>query len=252
MRPEKWLWILTLVNIAIVSLLVLAILATLFVLREFAAYVSAWPVAALLFLGAALSLIVILIGKRTTSRVPRIASFAINGSILALHSIIILGMIAVSIGVEREKFIMPEGYQGDVYVIHSVENGEPEKRAFRQVIYRIPLDGILRTQVPLKHGWTWPTYYYEHPDGTQERILNDWPTTVHRTPENLKNYKDFGVFFPRTGSMHNSFAKCSVEFEQFYVGTKAYLLSGFQQKDFRLYLQEHPVDCSERSAVNSR
>src|ERR1700732_2284813 len=244
MRPEKSLWILTLVNIAIASLLVLAIRATLFALGAFAAYVSGWPVAVLLFLGAQLSVIVILIGKKTTSRVPRILGFAVNGSILAFHSIIILGMIAVFIGVEREKFIIPEGYQGDVYVIHSVENGEPEKRAFRQVTYRIPLEGVLRTQVPLKRGWTWPTYYYEHPDGTLVRILYDWPTTVHRTPENLKNYKDLGVFFPRTGSMRSSSTKCSVEFEQFYVGTKAYLLSGYQQKDLRLYLREHPIDCS--------
>jgi hypothetical protein len=247
MRAEKWLWILTLINIAIIALLFLAIRATLLAFGAFAAYVSGWPVAVLLFSGGALSVIGIMVGRKTTSRVPRILGFFINGSTLALHSIIILGTIAILIGVQRERFIIPDGYQGDIYVVHSVENGEPEKRTFGQVTYRIPLDGILRTQVPLKRGLTMTTYYYEHRDGTLERIRGNWPTTVHKTPENLKNYKDLGVFFPRTGSMLSSSAKCSVQFQQFYVGTKAYLLSEYKQKDLGLYLREHPIACGNRA-----
>jgi uncharacterized protein DUF6843 len=73
-------------------------------------------------------------------------------------------------------------HRGDVYVIHSGEDGEPEKRTFWEVTYRIPLDGILRTQTPLNRGFTRTTYYYEHRDGTLERIRHQWRTTIHRIP----------------------------------------------------------------------
>lgn len=246
MRSERWLWILTLVNIAIASLLILGIRAMLFALRAFAAYVSGWPLL-VVPLGAVLSVIGILFSKRTNLRVPRRLGFVINGSTLALHSIIILSVIAISIGVQRQRFLVPEGYQGDIYVIHNVQDGEPEKRTFGQVTYRIPLDGILRSRTPLTHGLTTSTYYYEHRDGTLERIRYKWLTTIPRTPENLANDKDLGVFFPRSGSTRSSSAKCSVVFEQFYVGSKAYLLSGNQQKDLGRYLREHPVNCGDRA-----
>jgi hypothetical protein len=247
MRPAKWLWILTLLNIAIASLLILGIRAMLFALRAFAAYVSGWPVLVLTPLGIALSVIGILVGKRTNSQVPRRLGFVINGSALALHSIIILGIIAIFMGVRRQRFLIPEGYRGDIYVIHNVEDGEPEKRNFGQVTYRIPRDGILRTQAPIIRGLTTTAYYYVRDDGTLERIRYTWLTTIHRTPENLADDKHPGVFFPRSGKYGTSSNKCVVEFELFYVGTKAYLLSGYQQKDLGRYLKEHPVTCADRA-----
>jgi hypothetical protein len=247
MRSEKWLWIITLLNIALALLLILAIRAMLFALGAFAASVSGWPVLVLASLGMALSVSGILVGKRTTSRVPRRLAVVINGSALALHSIPMLGIVVIFVGVQRQRFLIPEGYQGDVYVIHNVDDGEPGKRNFGQVTYRIPLDGILRTQAPLTRGLTTTTYYYQRRDSTLERIRYTWLTTIHRTPENLTNDKDLGVFFPRSGKYGTSSNKCVVEFELFYVGTKAYLLSGYQQKDLGRYLREHPIKCSDRA-----
>lgn len=213
MRPEKWLWILTLANIAIASLLILVIRAMQLALAAFAAYVSDWPLSILLLLGVTLSVVGIFVGKRTTSRIPRLVGFVINGSTLALHSIIIVIMLAIVMGTQRERIIIPENYQGDIYIIHNVSDGEPEEQTYWQVTYRIPSDGILRAQAPRIRGLTTTRYYYEHRDGTLERIRYFWPTTIHPTPENLTDDKDFGVFFPRSGTAWSSSATCSVVYE---------------------------------------
>ncbi len=245
MRRNKWLWILILVNIAIASLLVLTIWAMLSLIG-IAAYVSGWPLFVLLPVGWALSAIGVVVAKGTSSRVPRGVGFVINGSTLLLHSIVLVGLVAFFASTQRVRFLIPEGYQGDIYVIHSVPDGEAETRAFGRITYRIPADGILRTQAPLERGWTRTTYYYERRYGSLKRIHYIWLTTIPQTPENLADKKDFGVFFPRTGTAQVSSATCPVSYEEFYVGTKAYLLSGYQEKDLLdPYLREHPVKCSD-------
>ena len=111
--------------------------------------------------------------------------------------------------------------------------------------YRIPLDGILRTQEPEIPGWTRTKYYYEKQDGSLELIQNLWLTTVHRKPENLADDKDIGVYFPRTGTFTDS-SGCSVRYEQFYVGTKAHLLSKYKGNDLVHYVRDHPGACTSR------
>jgi hypothetical protein len=243
MRGSKWLWILTLANIAIGSLVILGIGAVLFALRAFAAYVKVLPLGILIFVGFVLSLVGIQIAKRTNLRVPRRIGLIVNGSTLAVHSIIIVSFTATLVAIPRERYLIPQGYMGNVYVIHGVGDGEPEKRMFKETTYRIPQDGILRTQSPIIHGLTTTAYYYVRADGTLERIRYEWYTTISRTPENLANDKDIGIFFPRTGKYRGNDQKCSVEFLQFYVGTKAYLLSKNQPIDLVRYLNEHPITC---------
>ncbi len=253
----KWLWILTIINVTLAFLLLLAIRATLFAIGAFAAYVSTSPLFVLLLLGMAFSLIGVLVAKRVDSRRPRYLGFLANGSTLALHSILLFGMAVMFIGIPQERFLIPEGYVGDVYVVHSIPDGEPEKRMVWGVTYRIPREGILCTRAPMKRGMTRPVYYYERPDGTLKRIRHFWPTTINRTPENLANDRDLGVFFPRTGkrslfrlspTLASHSEDCSIEYQQFYVGTKAFLLSKHEHKDdLGRYLSEHSVKCSGRT-----
>jgi hypothetical protein len=98
------------------------------------------------------------------------------------------------------------------------------------VTFRIPSDGLLDARVPMARGWTRDEYYYERGDGTQRRIGSIWNTTVPRTPENLANDKDIGIFSPRSGTIAD-WTGCTLKYEEFYVGTKAYLLSGYAEKD---------------------
>ena len=64
---------------------------------------------------------------------------------------------------------------------------------------------------------------------------NLWNTTVQRTPENMTNDKDIGIFFPRSGTIADS-TGCAVKYEEFYVGTKAYLLSGYAERNTSQFL----------------
>lgn len=246
MRASKWLWILIFGNIAIASTLVLGIRAMLFAIGAFAPYVRAWPLAVLLVTGFVFSLIGILIAKKTNLALPRHIGLIANGLTLALHSIILVGFAASICGIRHERFLIPQGYMGNIYVVHNVEDGEPEKRTFREITYRIPQDGVLRTRAPMIRSLTTTTYYYVRDNGTLERIRYEWDTTISRTPDNLADDKDIGIFFRRTSKYHDDSQGCSVEYVEFYVGTKAYLLSKDQRLDMARYFREHPVKCSDR------
>jgi hypothetical protein len=247
---DKWIWILTVANLAIAFLLIAAIRATLYALGAFANYVFISPVLFLLFLGLALSLAGLRIARKTSSRVPRRLAFVVNGSTFAFHLIITLGIATILVRVQHRNVVIPAGYVGEVYIIHNVADGESPKRTLWSITYRIPPDGVLRSQAPINRGLMSTAYYYEHQDGTLQRIRFSWNTTIPRTAENLANNRDLGVFFPRTGKFQTSLQPCSVEFEQFDVGTKSYLLSGDHRKDLVKYLREHPVTCSDQNHPN--
>lgn len=208
-----------------------------------AAEVSGWPLFILLPIGEILSLAGVLAARKMDSRTLRRLGLIVNGSTLSFHSIILVGMAILFVRIPRERFLIPEGYMGDIYVIHSIAEGEPEVRTSREVTYRIPREGILVTQAPMNHGFTRSLYYYERGDGALKRIWNEWNTTIQRTPENVANNKDVGIFFPRTGSGQYGSEGCSIELEEFSVGTRAYLLAQNRERDLTQYLKEHIARC---------
>jgi hypothetical protein len=243
---DKSIWILTSANLLIAILLIGVLKATLHALGAFAASVFVSPMLFLLFLGFASSLAGLLIARKTSARIPRRLGFVVNGSTFALHSVLTLGFLTVLVRVQHLNVVIPAGYMGEVYIIHNVADGEPLKRTLWSITYRIPQDGVLRTQSPIPRGLLSTAYYYEEKGGTLDRIRYSWNTTLPRTAQNLANDKDVGVFFPRTGKFQSSLNPCSIEFELFDVGTKSYLLSGDHRKDLVKYLREHPVTCSNQ------
>jgi hypothetical protein len=87
--PAKWLWGVTIANIA--SLL----LAFIFVVAALISIVSRWSLLILLLLGIALSVTGFILTKGVVSRNSRFVAFAINGSVLAFQLLIVLGLAAV-------------------------------------------------------------------------------------------------------------------------------------------------------------
>jgi hypothetical protein len=242
---SKWLWIATLANIVVASLLLLVIYAMMVALAVLASEISAWPLFILLPIGLALSITGLRFAKGVVSRASRLVASVLNGGALALDLMIILGIAAIFFASTREQFLIPDGYKGDVVVVYSAQDGEPLNRSHGKVTFRIPGDGILRIRDPMLRGATRPEYYYLRQDGSLERIRAFWPTTVDPTPENMANDKDIGAFFPRTGTFTDSNG-CSIQYEQFYVGTKAHLLSKYRQQDLGSYVREHPGACSKQ------
>jgi hypothetical protein len=241
-QSHKWFWILTILNVFLLLLAALVIWAMLSVMG-IAAEVPGWPLFTLLPIGEIFSLAGVLVATRMDSRTLRSLGLIVNASTLVFHSIILVGMAILFIRIPRERFLIPEGYMGDIYVIHSVAEGEPEVQTSREITYRIPRDGILLTQAPMNRGFTRSLYYYERGDGALKRIWNEWNTTIQRTPENIANNRDVGIFFPRTGSGQYGSEGCSIEYDEFSIGTTAYLLSQHPETDLTPYLKEHLARC---------
>ena len=243
MRGRTLLWFVTVFNVAIAVTLISSIWALLYAIRAFAAYIRAWPLSILILLGFIFSIVGMRLANTTDHSLSRRIGFMVHGSTLTLHSIVLVILAALFLGIRHERFIIPDGYMGDIYVLHSVPDGEPEDQVFGRTTYRIPKDGVLRTQTPIVHGLARTAYYYLRDDGGLEPIPHQWYSTIPKTPENLKNAKDIGIFFPRTGSYRTTGQPCSVQFVRFFVGTSAYLFSNYQQIDLAKYLKDHPISC---------
>jgi hypothetical protein len=155
---------------------------------------------------------------------------------------------------EHEIHLIPAGYMGNIYIFHNVPDGEPLKYEGRARVYEIPKDGILRSQSPLNKGRWIPTpqYFYVTPDGKREKITGYWPTSIHDTAENRAD-RTIGIFFPRMGGSLTGFTlkddgtsipkyTCDIHFDQYYVGTKLFLLTHSDlEKDLHAYVKEHPI-----------
>lgn len=248
---SKWLWPVTIANAVVACILILAVYGTMLALAVIAPEISGWPLFILLPISFVLSVMGLRFAKTAASGMSRWLAFIVNACALVLSSLIILSLAAMFVGSTNEAFLIPDGYRGDVYVLYGSRDGEVLNKTRWRVTYRIPSDGILRTQELEIPRWTRTKYYYEKRDGSLERIHNLWPTTVHRTPENLADDKDIGVYFPRTGTFTSS-TGCSVQYQQFYVGTKAHLLSKYKDNDLVRYVRDHPGACTSRPVEPAR
>ena len=153
---------------------------------------------------------------------------------------------------EPEIHLIRAGFMGNIYIFHNIPDGQPPKYEGRARVYEIPKDGILRSRTSMNPGWQFtPQYFYVTSDGQREKITGYWPTSIHDTPENRAD-RTFGIFFPRTGNLSgitlNSDGTstphfpCKIEFEEYYVGTKTFLLDSHDlEKDLNAYVKEHPV-----------
>jgi hypothetical protein len=232
----KWLRIITLANVVVAVLVILVVYGTMLALSVLAPEISTWQLLTLLALGVPVSVVGLRLATKFGSHGWRWRGLIINGSAIVLYAAILIGIGFLLIGTTHRRFIVPEGYKGDVYIVYRDVDHKPATHKVG-LTFRIPGDGILYAAVPMVDGWTKDEYYYERGDGTQHRIANLWNTTVQRTPENLANDKEIGIFFPRSGTISDS-SGCAVKYEEFYVGTKAHLLSNYTERDTRQFLKE--------------
>ena len=177
----------TLANLAVTFLLLLGLYAIMWLLAILAPEISGWPLYILLPLGLALSVLGLRFTKGVTSRTSRRIAYLVNGCALVFDLIIIFGFATLFISSTKERFLIPDGYKGDVYVVYGAPDGESLNKTRWSVTYPIPKDGVLRVQGPMARIWTRTEYDYQMETGNLERIRNFWPSTIHPTPENLAN-----------------------------------------------------------------
>ncbi len=259
---SKRLWIVTLANIVVISVVVSLLVRAPGDWRDWLFY-SLPPI------GLALSVTGLMFTKGVVSRASRRVTSVVNGCALALNLVIILLAAPKFFGGTTARFLVPDGYEGDVYVVEAPDGESLNKTLWgRVVIYRIPQDGILRTQERSHEGFTWLHHYYERPDGSLEIIpnYNGWtyPGESYQerqdgSVEHIPSYKgwtypaefyhegpdgsldDRDIWLFGMGGYFTTSKGCSVPIEHFYVGTKAHLLSKYRQIDFVRYLRDHPI-----------
>jgi hypothetical protein len=246
MSSGRSLWILCATNIVIVALMILIMKAMFFALGAFGGSVSIMPPLLVLTLGVALSIVGLQFAERQPSAPRRRAGLIVSSVTLSLHSVVILGFAVLFATTRQQTFVIPENYQGEVYVIHNVPDGVPEQEILWYVTYEIPPDGILRTQGPRSHRVSKSIYCYRRSDGSLEKIRNVW-LVLSPTAVNLADVAEVGIHPLGSGTLLG--LKCPVEYQRFYVGTKAYFLSGNRSKSLSQYLMQHPVNCETQGRV---
>ena len=103
----------------------------------------------LLAIGVLISVVGLRLTTNLGSRRWRWLGLIINGSAIALYAAIIIGIGVLLISTTNRRFIIPEGYKGDVYIIYTATDGKPATTHQAGIIFRIPNDGILFTTVPM-------------------------------------------------------------------------------------------------------
>ena len=165
--------------------------------------------------------------------------------LLAACALASLGVVACSRKAEPEIHLIPAGYMGDVFILHNVRDGVPPKHEGAARVYEVPVSGVLRSQTPVPSGRWGPNevqFFYVSEAGSRSPIVGDWNGSIHDTPENRAD-PSFGIYFRRFGKCSNGGQPCEAEFQQYYVGTKSFLLDRQAEPNLFQYLRQNPVRC---------
>jgi hypothetical protein len=237
--PSKLLWGITLASAAVGCFFVLGF-ALHFLAMEWSLYV-------VLSVGVALSIAGLIFTRGVASGVWRYISYCGNGCVLVFHLLLACLITFFFINTIQERILIPDRYAGDVYILYGVQDGEVVSSTRWAVTYRIPTNGVLRVRgvAARSQGWVSEEYYYVTTTGHLKRIRDVWFEDPTRTPENLNNDKDVGISFGNSSTSTDS-KGCTVDYDQFYVGTKAQFLNGYRARGLPEYLRDHPVCPSDR------
>jgi hypothetical protein len=142
-------------------------------------------------------------------------------AVVLLNWILLFGSRYVWARPEPEVFTFPDGFVGDVYVIHDSVWGRPIPTPGGTRRYDFAPSGILVTSSPGVRGWLDQRYYYRGADSTESQIRTTWDATIEDTEENRRD-TTVGVYFLHWGTRQE--ADCTVAYMSFFVGRKADVL----------------------------
>jgi hypothetical protein len=154
---------------------------------------------------------------------------------------------------EPETHLLKPGFMGRVTIITDVSDGEPIEYMNGRRIYRIPADGLLRSQFPLNVYSQDIRFYFEsEEDGEWQEITGRSGSTIHDTPAvraddtvvvHAYGLGAVGANFPgeENGSTE---APCALRYVTYTVGRKREII-GYLAPDLLEYLDTYPVPCAE-------
>ncbi len=135
---------------------------------------------------------------------------------------------------EPEIHLIPKGYVGWVTIAFRAANGQAAAYEGDARLYRIPSSGVLITKAAPNEGdspaWR---FFFEDPEHMRMPILEFWSTTVHDTEANRAD-PSVGIAYQSSGRLQVAASSCDIEFDRYFVGTKAQLLAAGDQPSLAL------------------
>ena len=243
-KRAKWLVGITIANLACTLLLALLVYEVLQAFGAFAAYVVTWPVFVMFPICIALSILGLWLARKTGSKSARWLGYVMNALPLVVPSLILFFAGDIFFHMDRTKYIIPDGYQGYVYILHGVASGVAEEKGHWEVTYQIPSDGFLLTQDPLPAGFREANYYYQLRNGSLRRI----PTADAVSPGSESEVVATPSV-PQNGGYeeHSESLNCHVEYEEFHVGAGLSIVAFNETGELSAYLHAHPGVCASGS-----
>jgi len=140
---------------------------------------------------------------------------------------------------DSEVHLIPAGYSGEVTIVFHAQNGEPLDVEDGARLYRIPLGGILFTQLAPNEGHSPERRFFVVVPNGDRQPITEWSGSVPDTPEERAN-PAVGIFSQTRGQVQAGLTSCAIEFEQYFVGTRAQLLDRSDASSGRItkYLQD--------------
>ena len=218
----SWLGSLTVLNAGVCALLLALLYGVLSAFAAFAARIESWPFvvgAALLILGTALSVTSYVVLRGVPRRLQRWLCLGVNSGALLIYLTLIAGATAVWLQTARRLFLVPAGFQGELYLVH--ESRAFERNPLWRTKYLFPRDGVLRTTRKMPSLFS-DEYRHVFPDGRAQIVKDAGPGTLPDTPENRFNTSEVVAYFGRT-SQPNGPDGCYIE--EMSIGTRAFLLA---------------------------
>lgn len=104
-----------------------------------------------------------------------------------IYSLILLVSV-ISCGQKAEDTVrlIPEGYEGSVLIIFNQEDGEPKEYEEGKRVYKIPDNGVLKTQFEPNYGVQNHQFFYVNKEGNRTEI----PFVLVQNKEVLSEIKD--------------------------------------------------------------
>lgn len=166
-----------------------------------------------------------------------------NALPLVVPALILFFVGDIFMHMDRARYIVPEGYQGYVYILHGFPNGVPEEKHRWEVTYRIPSDGVLVSQAPQPQGFRKTRYFYLRGDGSLVRIPSVDSAAQDRKPEIAASPND-----PETSGYGEASetSNCNVQYEWFHVGVGSLRVGDPNSEQLAGWLHAHGV-CAKGS-----
>jgi hypothetical protein len=136
---------------------------------------------------------------------------------------------------EDEIYLVPEGYQGAVFILFDQADGVKKKYEDGKRVYEIPENGILKTKFSINKGWhQLPVCFYLN---KQNRI----PVKYYQFGEEVRGGDTIQACCASAGVYYKDNSNEGVNYDVFFIGTERTIDSAYEAR-IKMDLSKHLGD----------